>query len=274
MNTEIETKVIDYYQTDKLSADVIASLVDINRKSVYKILKKHNIKSRTLSQAAMKYTCNDFFFNVINTEEKAYWLGALYADGNVSQKGSKSGQIFLTSTDKEWIEQFLKDVNSSNKARPEIHNRFKSTVWKAQITSSQMYNDLLNLGCIPVKSHVIRIPDLDKNLLHHFIRGYFDGDGTVGVYKNLKTHSWTILKSGFCSGSQKFLEDLLQILPTKNKNITYNGVYVVQFSLRDSIDLYNYIYQNSTVHLIRKKDKFDTYLKDYVPRKRFNDYNR
>lgn len=61
MTTEIETKVLDYYQLDKLSADTIASLLTINRKTVYKILRKHNIKPRTYSQAAMKYTCNDSF---------------------------------------------------------------------------------------------------------------------------------------------------------------------------------------------------------------------
>ena len=268
MTIEIEKKVLDYYQHDKLSSDKIASLLTINRKTVYKILRKNNIKSRTLSEAAMKYTCNDSFFNVINTEEKAYWLGALYADGNVSKKASTSGQIFLTAKDKEWVEKFMRDINSSNKPRSEYHTKFKSTIWKAQITSSQMYNDLVNLGCIPVKSHI------SKDLIHHFIRGYFDGDGTVGIYKNLGSHDWKILKSGFCSGSQKFLEDILQILPTKNKNITYKGVYVVQLSLKDSIILYNYMYQNSTVYLQRKKDKFDTYLKDYIPRKRFNDYNR
>ena len=274
MTIEIEKKVLDYYQHDKLSSDKIASLLTINRKTVYKILRKNNIKSRTLSEAAMKYTCNDSFFNVINTEEKAYWLGALYADGNVSKKASTSGQIFLTAKDKEWVEKFMRDINSNNKPRSEYHTKFKSTIWKAQITSSQMYNDLVNLGCIPVKSHIIRMPDISKDLIHHFIRGYFDGDGTVGIYKNLGVHDWKILKSGFCSGSQKFLEDILQILPTKNKNITYKGVYVVQLSVKDSIILHNYMYRNSTVYLQRKKDKFDTYLKDYIPRKRFNDYNR
>lgn len=274
MITEVKHKVLDYYQNDKLSADKIATLLNINRKTVYNILKQNAIKSRTLSEAAMKYTCNDFFFNVIDTEEKAYWLGALYADGNVSKKASSSGQIFLTSTDKEWVEKFMFDINSNNKPRSEKHNKFKSIIWKAQITSSQMYNDLVNLGCLPVKSHVIRLPYINKALIHHFIRGYFDGDGTVGIYKNINTHDWKILKSGFCSGSQKFLEDILQILPTKNKSITYNNVYIVQFSLKDSINLYNYLYLNSTIFLKRKKEKFDIYLKNYVPRKRFNDYNR
>lgn len=274
MKAEIETKVLNCYQLDKFSADKIASLMNINRKTVYRILRKHGVKSRTLSQAAMKYTCNNFFFSVIDTEEKAYWLGALYADGNVSKKASRSGQIFLTSTDKEWVEKFMSDINSTNKPRLEKHSKFKSIIWKAQITSSQMYTDLVTLGCIPVKSHVIRIPDINKKLVHHFIRGYFDGDGTVGIYKNIKGCEWKILKSGLCSGSEEFLVDILKILPTKNKSMTYRGVFVVQFSLRDSIALYNYMYKESTVHLQRKKAKFDTYLQDYVPRKRFNDYNR
>ena len=48
-----------------------------------------------------KYKCNDNFFKNIDTEEKAYWLGVLYADGNVSKNSSGTGQVFLSSKDKE-----------------------------------------------------------------------------------------------------------------------------------------------------------------------------
>ena len=137
-----------------------------------------------------------------------------------------------------------------------------------------MFNDLNDLGCTPIKSKTIRIPDLKKELIHHFIRGYFDGDGTVGIYKNLKSHNWEILKSGFCSGSELFLQDILNILPVKNKKISYRGVYIVQLSLNDSILLYNYMYNNDTICLIRKKNIFTTYIDNYNPRKRFNDYNK
>lgn len=269
-----EKEIIEQYTTLKSSAAKISKNLNIDKKTVYRVLKRNNIPIRTLSQAAMQYTCNDEFFAKIDTEEKAYWLGALFADGNVSQKASKSGQIFLTTADKDWVESFMKAIQSTNKPRSEIHSKFKTMVWKAQITSKPMFNDLIKLRCVPAKSLIIELPVLNENLYPHFIRGYFDGDGSVGIYTNLKKHNWRILKSSICSGSELFIKQLLEKLPVNHKKITYKGVYNIQFSLGDTLRLYNYMYSNATVYLSRKKKVFDTYLESYKPRKRFNDYNK
>jgi hypothetical protein len=275
MKTEIEQKVIDYYITDNLSGQKIATILHVNVKTVFAILKRNNIKSRTLSESAMKYTCQDNFFNVINTEKKAYWLGVLFADGSITKKASKSGQIIFSSKNKEWVELFLLDVGSNNYPNCEYQKVYKKYIWKAQITSAQMYNDLNSLGCTPAKTKTIRMPIINDKLVHHFIRGYFDGDGTVGVYKNLKNNDWKILKSGFCSGSQEFIIDLLKILPVKNKTIKQsNECYITQHSLHDTLNLFEYMYKNYSTCLERKRQVFINYLDTYKPRKRFNDYNR
>ena len=62
-------------------------------------------------------------------------------------------------------------------------------------------------------------------------------------------------------------------IPVKNKSIYHRSIYTTQFSLNDSIALYNYMYSNANVYLLRKKQVFDNYLLDYKPRKRFRDYN-
>jgi hypothetical protein len=275
MKTKIEQEVIDYYIIDKLSGQKIASILKINPKTVFAILKRNNIKSRTLSEAAMKYTCQDDFFNVIDTEKKAYWLGVLFADGNITKKASKSGQIIFSSKDKEWVKLFLLDIGSNNSPNCEYQKLYKKYIWKAQITSAKMYDDLNNLGCTPAKTKTIRIPAIKNKLVHHFIRGYFDGDGTVGLYKNLKNNDWKILKSGFCSGSQQFISDLLEIIPVKNKKIKQvKECYITQHSLNDTLNLFKYMYKDCTVCLERKREIFINYLDTYKPRKRFNDYNR
>ena len=96
-------------------------MLNINIKSVYRTLKAKGKSSRTMSQAAMRYTDNTSFFNNINCEKKAYWLGVLYADGNVSTIKKGSGQVFLTSSDKEWVESFLKDLDSNRMCHKETH---------------------------------------------------------------------------------------------------------------------------------------------------------
>jgi intein-encoded DNA endonuclease-like protein len=270
----LEKDIIKYYK-EKLSAVKISEKLKIDKKTVYRVLNNNNIKTRTLSEAAYKYTCDDNFFEVINTEEKAYWLGVLYADGNITNHTVSCKRIFLTSTDKDWIEDFLKVIKSTNTPKLEKHNKFKdANIWKAAITSPKMHSDLNNLGCTPVKSMTIKIPNIKDELINHFIRGYFDGDGTVGVYKNNKKLDWMVLKSGFCSGSMTFIEDLLNIIPVKNKKIYHKGVYLTQFSLTDSIIFYNYMYKNATIYLKRKHKIFNDYILNYKPRKRFNDYNR
>jgi len=269
---EKEELVINYY-SNGVATKKIAEIAGCNIKTVKAILLRNNIKIRTLSEASMKYYCNDNFFSIIDNEIKAYWLGALYADGNISKKASKSGQVFLTSSDEEWVLGFMQAIASTNKPRKEFHKKFKSYVWKAQITSGPMFNNLNDWGCTPCKSKTIVFPNIPDDLFHHFIRGYFDGDGTVGVYKNLKTNTWKVLKTGICSGSELFIKQVLEKLPVRNKNIYYKGVYTTQFSLNDSIALYNYMYENANVYLLRKKQIFDKYLLEYKPRKRFRDYN-
>jgi intein-encoded DNA endonuclease-like protein len=271
----LEKDIIKYYE-EKLSAVKISEKLKIDKKTVYRVLNNNNIKTRTLSEAAYKYTCDNNFFEVINTEEKAYWLGVLYADGNITNHTVSCKRIFLTSTDKEWVEDFLKAIKSTNTPKLEKHNKFKdSIIWKAAITSPKMHSNLNNLGCTPVKSMTIRIPNIKDELVHHFIRGYFDGDGTVGAYKNLKNSDWKILKSGFCSGSQEFIIDLLKILPVKNKTIKQvKECYITQHSLQDTLNLFSYMYKDYTTCLERKRQVFINYLDTYKPRKRFNDYNR
>ena len=66
---------------------------------------------------------------------------------------------------------------------------------------------------------------------------------------------------------QTFVKQLLEILPVKNKKFRYSGVYQTQFSLKDSITLYNYMYKDATVYLERKQVIFKTYIQNYKPRK-------
>lgn len=128
-----------------------------------------------------------------------------------------------------------------------------------------MYQDLINLGCIPEKSMIIRIPAIPLNLMPHFIRGYFDGDGTVGVYKNSNKWNTYTLRSGFCSGSQEFLEAISLFIPTNNKTVkkTKNrNLYSINLSVNDSISLYQYMYTDATIWLPRKREKFESFLQE------------
>lgn len=62
-------------------------------KNLYAQFHKYNLPLRNDVEKNKKYTCDSTFFNVIDTEEKAYWLGFLMADGFITiiGNGKKNG---------------------------------------------------------------------------------------------------------------------------------------------------------------------------------------
>ena len=130
-----------------------------------------------------KYNLNENFFNVLN-EKSVYWLGFLYADGYVRMKDGKSGELKLKlkDTDKEHIEKFLNDIECNKPIKCGIDNKSKFCL--VTVYSNLLVNKLFELGCDNNKTQKIRLPKLNENLMNHFIRGYFDGDGSISKVKN------------------------------------------------------------------------------------------
>lgn len=96
--------------------------------------------------------------------------------------------MVFSSIDKNWIELFKHSIKSDRPIHREYHKKYQKEIWKISITSNQLYNSLIKHGCIDRKSKIIRIPDIDKNLIRHFIRGYFDGDGSAIFSFATKAH--------------------------------------------------------------------------------------
>jgi hypothetical protein len=132
-------------------------------------------------------------------------------------------------------------------------------------SSMQMVQDLISLGCIPNKSLILTFPqNIPKNLVKHFIRGYFDGDGGLSVDKgSSKLGQLTI---SFV-GTINFLNVLQQHIGTNNKlqDVCRNGI-TRQLSIKGNtkvIAILNNLYQDATVFLDRKKNMFDDFVKNY-----------
>lgn len=257
-------QIIDLYENQMLGCDKIAEIVDIPSKQINKFL--HDVGKINGVGKTKKHKCDSSYFSEINTSEKAYWLGVLYADGNLSYDRP---EIKFSAKDEEWVEAFLKALNSTDVPHKETHKVYKTNIWKARITDETLYNDLIKVGCVPQKSLILKFPTINEDLIPHFVRGYFDGDGTVGVYKYVSKSNSKTLKSGFCCGCYNFLAELCKKLPVKTVNIRENKkddngqgcVYTVSFSVNDSIKLYTYMYKNATIFLNRKKEIFDDFIK-------------
>lgn len=259
MNKE---QIIELYKSGKRIKDIGANFGKTEG-WMQRYFKREGIKARIRGHSSRKYNLDITFFDKIDNENKAYFLGLLYADGS-----NRDGRIrlVLQEKDKEILEKLSVLIYKEN--RPLL---IKKSIYKYKgkeeikinyelsMSSVDMAHKLTELGCMPNKSFKITFPEfLSKELRRHFIRGYFDGDGCISHGKNY---------SGFClCGNKNFLEELQKIMveecglsftkftTDKKSPITkleYHGAGNCR-KIRD------YLYTESNIFMKRKFDKFNT----------------
>jgi len=198
-----------------------------------------------------KYNFNEHFFDELN-EKSSYWLGFLYADGYTRMKDGKSGELKLKlkDTDKNHIEKFLEDINCEKPIKCGIDG--KSKFCSVTIYSNTIVNKLFELGCVNNKTQKIRLPKLSKDLMSHFVRGYFDGDGSISKVKN-RPNSFIV---SICSNIN-FNDELINFLGF-GKTYKYDNYSVIKINkIIDILNFRNYIYSNAITFLERKFIKFE-----------------
>lgn len=200
----------------------------------------------------------------------------MYADGNV-RKSYNSYYISLGVNDKEVVEKFKSSLNSEHKILVSTRPNGK-LFYKLIFASKEMGQDLINHGCIPNKSLVLKFPNIKSNLVNHFIRGYFDGDGCVSscikkqkcIYNNKEYfYSYPRLYINIC-GTYEFLFSLKNEINMfnlyKEKRILTNCYRLVGSNQNQIKDFFNYLYKNATIYLERKYNKFIEFYKKDVQR--------
>jgi DNA-binding transcriptional regulator WhiA len=198
-----------------------------------------------------KYKLNENFFDEL-TEKSSYWLGFLYADGYVRMKDGKSGELKLKlkDTDKNHIEKFLKDIECKKPIKCGVDG--KSKFCSVTVYSNLLVNKLFDLGCVNNKTQKIRLPKLSEPFMSHFIRGYFDGDGSIHKIKN-RPNSFSV---SICSNNE-FNDNIIDFLGY-GKPYKYENYSVIKISkIMDILNFKNYIYSNAVTLLERKLIKFE-----------------
>ena len=251
-----DSKVIQLYQQN-YSLSQIATLCKKSRGTITKVLLSHNIPIRD-NNAYKQKQCNYDFFHNITSEAQAYWLGYVWGDGAIS-KNNTNFVIKIGIQDKEHLELFKCHLNSEHKLGVYTnHSGFinGNQFCQLSIISEQMCNDLLQYGvCNPKVNRTI--PNLSQELIPHFIRGYFDADGS---YTQRKGNGGLI---SFCGPPSIIIQiqKLIQQYCNTQANIYYyknrNAADYRIGGMNDIRMLYELMYQNATVYLQRKKDKFN-----------------
>ena len=243
-------KALEEYKTSNLSLRELALKHHISRPTLAGFF-----LGRGIDIYSRKSKVNTFIFECIDTEEKAYWLGFLYADGSVSHyKASKRVELGLKESDLEHLIKFTKFLQYNGK----IHYRSKTKSYRVIFGCQKVHDDLIRLGCVEKKSLILLFPSesiVSDSLIRHFVRGYFDGDGSISAYHNVRGD---IRKTVSLLGTKEFLTDLLCKLSFSNTSIIKkcknndSNNYYFQLGKNDSKRFLDYIYSDASVYLDRK----------------------
>lgn len=143
---------------------------------------KKGIQQRASKIGVSYLFYNDKYFNCIDSKEKAYWLGFMCADGYVTSDNRFGMELSIG--DINHMQLFLDSLEYNGKIR--TRNRDNNMSCQFQIKSSKLYNDLVKCGVTRNKTENLSFPKehiLPKELHPHFIRGFFDGDGSFVFYE-------------------------------------------------------------------------------------------
>ena len=260
-------KVIETYSDEickmyleGLSANMIAKQFNyqFSEASVRSLLRRKNVPIRKQGVLAK---CNHLCFHNIDSPTSAYLLGLFTADGNVMPKSeschSWTVQFSLDSKDDYLVKEMSKHLGVPD-GKVLYHKRIQDgrerTMAYVSVRSKQIFDDLVGYGCVPRKSEFLQsIPNLRNELLPHYIRGFFDGNGTAFI------NSSGYIVFGFYS-TPSFVRSIYQYLcsqgiVTNGRKITdKNNVSFITFTKKDEITRFcNLIYHNADIWCERKR---------------------
>lgn len=262
-----DAEIIRLYKSGKSCAKVARIVGLRSHVSVLNTLKRCGISRRNRHDCmlgtcnARKHSLNESFFQIIDTEEKAYHLGLLYADGWIN---TKSGTVGISLIDKEVVERFKAAIQSSvpiNVLSSENPNH--GVAYSFVFASARMISDLKRHGCVENKSLILDFPTtVPSHLIHHFIRGYWDGDGYVRIdgRKNLRF--------GMC-GSPLFIEkvkDVFASMGLSGPKILKHGI-IRRLDFSGTIHAFRFrclAFRDATMWMERKKTKLFSKLPTYT----------
>ena len=274
-------KLFELYVEKRMSLTDIGKLAGCTRVNVHYKLKKFRIDARSKTEARtlaldkgkIKTTRIDEFGNEIGivfrkirynekffkewSAEMAYVLGLIYTDGNLHIRKAKSGYeigiLTFAQKDKELVEKFLKlmgcDAPIRFKERRELESTTAGELFYFNIGNNDIANDLIRLGVTTAKSLNMKFPKIPNKYFRHFVRGVFDGDGSVYLDK-------LTIRVKLLSGSCSFIQTLNKLMaendfPLRKIDVSYtikNGIktsnaHVICYSAKSIVrQFYDFIY--------------------------------
>lgn len=250
---EQEDKLIELYKNGYSIRKIRELFGGIHYNTVKRILENHHVQLRNKAQSHYVDERNEDIFSVIDTEEKAYWLGFLCGDGCVYDNYIR---ISLKYNDVEHLKKFKSFLNAES-----IKIIQKDSYCSFSIGCKKIADDLKNNGCVEKKSLILEPPKIKEELYMDWIRGLWDADGGLSYIK--KSNRWQSYLTSTKSVCNFFIEQLnINTKPFLEHRCS--NTYRVHFNGRlNVLDKMNKIYKNdsATIYLDRKYKLYKELLK-------------
>jgi len=207
----------------------------------------------------IKYKIDYNFFKKW-TPKMAYVIGFIFADGSLEDASYLRGKYIRITNTNLFIVQKIKKVIKSDHTivRRQYDHPNRKDLFLLRIGSYEIYNDLLKFGLSPNKSLIIKFPKIPKKYFSYFLRGYFDGDGSIMLRNKYE------VRIVFTSGSLDFLKSLAIMLSDDlgvklQKVYNSHRSYQLCYRTYESLDVLKFIYKDKLNGLyIKKKYKIYT----------------
>lgn len=243
------------YLQEYMSLKAIGEKFNVSRSVISRVLNEENVEKRKTTNL---YKADYRKFQIIDSSEKAYWLGFLAADGCVYVRPENATvRIQLNIKDIEHLEKFKNFMDSNVNIKTAIQTEGFSNNTEIAIiafNSMDMAADLIDKGIVPRKSLILRPPKIDSKFYLPFIKGYFDGDGSI--YKT-QQGEWGI---SFV-GTKEMLSWIKNVLGWTNKleqkkDCNFNSYYVRCGGIEKPYSIISKFYDSTDVSLNRKQEKY------------------
>lgn len=259
-------KIIDLY-SQGLTQKQIANIYSVSDVTISRII--HKFKDLECGKIHYrKYHLNEHYFDDIDTPNKAYIIGILWADGSNNLK-NHTVELSLQECDKHILIDISKELETN---RPLVFYNYNaknsnhSNQYRLAISSKHISNTLNDLGMVQNKSQSLKFPTwLREDLYPHFIRGYLDGDGWIS--KNVKAPRIEIVGTNiFCEALAQYIYQNLNIKCAIRKRYPNSDSVVrqLEFGGRYQVKRFlDYIYKDAEIYLQRKFNIYQSIFYSY-----------
>lgn len=242
-----EQEIIDLYINKKYTQKILAEKYSTTTTTIHNILLRNNVK--IIKQPTKNIYQDEHYFDNIDSEHKAYWLGFIFADGNVY--GNQLA-IEIHEKDIDLLRQFQKDLKLSNKIS--IRHRHNTSVCCIRMNSNHLCNTLAQYHIIPNKTkYANHLPQVPEYLIPHLLRGLIDGDGWITQDKQKGYHI------GFLNNSKSVCEEFKRYCNIVTNNLCKGSVikkdnsYCFQIQSKEATrQLATALYKDNSICLSRK----------------------